>query len=517
MFALLPSLIYVSLLAVAPIVTPASPQDSQTAVSPFFRIQVVDDVSGRGVPLVELRMVDGTLFYTDSAGVVAFLEPGLMGKEVYFHVSSHGYEHEADFFGYRGVKLTPVAGGSANIQIKRLNIAERLYRITGVGIYRDSRILEEPVPIKRPFLNGQVAGQDTALMTPHNGKLYWFWGDTNRPSYPLGNFKTSGATSEYPVNGGLLPQEGIDLTYWVNAEGFSRAMAPVAGSGVVWLGGLQTVPDAQGTPRLTAHFTRLAGLGAPIEKGLVLWNENSEVFEKVSNLPLDNPLHASGAAPFKHTVNGVEYLYFSSPYPNLRVRAVLSALDNPAEFQGYTPMVAGSRFDGANTQLERNQQGDLVWAWKFDTPPLTPSQQRELVAANLMTRSESPFRIKDFDSGKPIAEHAGTVSWNAYRQKWIMLFGRSFGESSFLGDIYLAESKEIEGPWTRARKIISHNNYSFYNVAHRSFFDQDGGRIIYFEGTYTKTFSSAPFATPRYNYNQMMYRLDLSDPRLYQP
>ena len=44
--------------------------------------------------------------------------------------------------------------------------------------------------------------------------------------------------------------------------------------------------------------------------------------------------------------------------------------------------------------------------------------------------------------------------------------------------------------------------------------DQEGGRVIYFEGTYANTFSGNPEATPRYDYNQVMYRLDLDDPRL---
>ena len=48
-------------------------------------------------------------------------------------------------------------------------------------------------------------------------------------------------------------------------------------------------------------------------------------------------------------------------------------------------------------------------------------------------------------------------------------------------------------------------------------FDQDGGRLIYFEGTYTHTFSGNDNATPRYDYNQIMYRLDLADPRLNLP
>jgi hypothetical protein len=42
--------------------------------------------------------------------------------------------------------------------------------------------------------------------------------------------------------------------------------------------------------------------------------------------------------------------------------------------------------------------------------------------------------------------------------------------------------------------------------------------VIFFEGTYTHTFSgSAENATPRYDYNQIMYRLNLDDPRLALP
>ena len=57
----------------------------------------------------------------------------------------------------------------------------------------------------------------------------------------------------------------------------------------------------------------------------------------------------------------------------------------------------------------------------------------------------------------------------------------------------------------------------FYNPKQHPFYDQEGGRIIYFEGTYTNSFSGNPVQTPRYEYNQIMYRLDLSDPRLKLP
>jgi hypothetical protein len=83
-----------------------------------------------------------------------------------------------------------------------------------------------------------------------------------------------------------------------------------------------------------------------------------------------------------------------------------------------------------------------------------------------------------------------------------------------LGEIYYLESERPEGPWHKAVKIVTHDKYSFYNPTQHVFFDQDGGRTIYFEGTYTHTFSGNPQQTPRYDYNQIMYRLDLADERL---
>ena len=44
--------------------------------------------------------------------------------------------------------------------------------------------------------------------------------------------------------------------------------------------------------------------------------------------------------------------------------------------------------------------------------------------------------------------------------------------------------------------------------------DQNGGRFIYLEGSYTNSFSGNPHPTPYYEYNQILYRLDLADERL---
>ena len=84
-----------------------------------FAIEVVDEQTGRGVPMVELQTTSSVRYYTDSAGLVAFDEPGLMGKKVFFGVSAHGYEFPPDGFGIRGVVLETKPGGSARLKIKR--------------------------------------------------------------------------------------------------------------------------------------------------------------------------------------------------------------------------------------------------------------------------------------------------------------------------------------------------------------------------------------------------------------
>jgi hypothetical protein len=119
----------------------------------------------------------------------------------------------------------------------------------------------------------------------------------------------------------------------------------------------------------------------------------------------------------------------------------------------------------------------------------------------------------DVESGKPVKLHGGSVHWNPWRQRWVLV-AVEIGGTSHLGEIWYAEARRPEGPWRRARKIVTHDRYTFYNPVHHEFFDQAGGRMIHFEGTYTNQFSGNPAFTPRYDYNQILYRLDLADPRL---
>lgn len=488
---------------------------AQTA-GPFFQIRVVDEQTGRGVPLVELKTTNQVCYYTDSNGLVAFFEPGLMNQQVFFHLKSHGYEYPADGFGYRGKALFTKPGDSAVVRLRRVNIAERLYRLTGEGIYNYSSQLGFPVPLRQPLLNGKVLGQDTFVETWYNGKIYWFWGDTDRPSYPLGNFATSGATSELPGKGGLDPAIGVDFTYFTDESGFSKKMCPLPGPGPVWIHFLTTVKDSTGRLRLVTSFTRIKNLGEAYERGLAVFNDSAKVFEPVVRFPLSTPFFPEGHSS-KTLVNGVTYLNFDfgTPFP-LRVQADWKHLFDPASYEAFTCLAEGSRYDTAHLRVDRKPGGELVYGWKTHTDPLDADKEQFLIKKGLLKPGETWFNFLDFLTGKPVLSKTGSVFWNDYRQKWVMVFQQVKG-SSHLGEVWFAEGDTPTGPWVYARKIVTHDRYTFYNVGQHPLFDQEKGRLIYFEGTYTESFSGNPVPTPRYNYNQIMYRLDLNDPRLYLP
>lgn len=489
---------------------------AQDAPSPYFAITVVDEQTHRGVPLVELRTVSDMKFITDSNGVVAFNEPGLMDRKVFFHVKSHGYEIPADGFGTRGKTLDVKAGGSATIKIKRINIAERLYRLTGEGIYRDSVLLGLPVPLANPVLDAQVSGQDSVQMIAHLGKLYWFFGDTNRPSYPLGHFGTSGATSKMPGDGGLDPAKGVDLAYFAGTDGFSRPMIGGKEPGPRWISGLLNVKDDSGAEKLVVMSSRMKNLGEVLERNLMVLNDATNEFEKVAPISAEHPRNfvGSNAQAFRVKFGEQDYFCFCAPYPLVRVKADWKSVIDPAAYEAYTCLERGTRYAKGAAKIERDAGGNAVWAWKVDTSPLEWKQQDELVAAKQLRENERYYVMTEIETGKPVRGHSGSVHYNAYRKKWIMLLEQIGGTSSLLGEVWYSEANDATGPWEKARKIVTHDKYTFYNVAQHPEFDQDGGRYVYFEGTYTISFSGNSEPTPRYEYNQMMYRLDLADERL---
>jgi len=494
--------------------------------SPYFGIEIIDDQTDRGVPLVELETVSHVRFVTDSNGLAAIDDPAMMGRKVFFGVKSFGYEFPADGFGSRGVALDVKAGEIATLKIHRLNIAERLYRTTGEGIYRDTVLLGRKPPIAQPLLNAQVVGQDSVQAAVYRDKIHIFWGDTSRQSYPLGLFKMAGAIADLPGKGGLDPSVGIDLHYFQRPDGFAREMAPLPDKGLVWVDGVMVLNDEQGRERMLAHANIMQGLDKRLGRCLVIYNDQTDAFERLKEIDLNAPLAPAGH-PFRIKRDGKEYFYFPTPYPCVRALAKWEAVIDLSSYEAFTPLAAGSHDDKKSPPpLERDGAGKVVFAWKKNAAPLSPQQLKELIDAKEVRREELSFRLQDAATAKAILLHGGSVYYNEFRQRWIMIALESFG-ASMVGEVWYAEASQPEGPWMNAVKIVTHDRITtgglggprhetmdFYNPKQHPFFDQQGGRIIYFEGTYTNTFSGNPTPTPRYDYNQIMYRLDLADPRL---
>ena len=479
--------------------------------SAWFAIRVVDEETGRGIPLVEFETVNHLRFYTDSNGTAAFHEPGLMERQIFFHVHSHGYEYPKDDFGYRGVRLKTIPGSEAVLKLKRLNIAERLYRVTGAGIYRDSRLLGRSAPIKRPLLNGLVFGSDSVVTAVYRGKLHWFWGDTNRPSYPLGNFHVPFATSLLPGGGGLDPGLGVNFTYAVGQNGFAKETAKMPGKGPTWIDGLVVLPDENRQSRLLAQYVKIKAPLAVYERGVVQFDDERQQFGHRAMFPKDAPLYPHGH-PFLHRAgDGHEYVYFAGGMPLVRVRANVAGYLDPTQYETYTFLQLGT-----GSGVQRNPDGSLKFEWRAGQPKMDHKQVNKLIADKKITAGESPVHLIDIETGKPVLTQHGSVYWNDHRQRWVMVISQSFG-SSMLGEIWFAEAARPEGPWFYARKIVTHDDYSFYNPKQHPYFAKDGGRTLFFEATYTSTFSGNKHPTPLYDYNQVMYRLQLDDPRLNLP
>jgi hypothetical protein len=482
----------------------------------YFEIQVVDSQSGRGVPLVELVTVNDVRYVTDNAGRIAYRELGRDGETIFFYVTSHGYHIRPDGFGIHGVRLEIRPGEIARIELERDNIAQRLYRVTGQDLYRDSILLGHSTPLEAPLGMGQVAGQDSVQALEYRGRLYWFWGDTNRLAYPLGLFRMAGATSRIPSEGGLDPSRGINLRYFTRDDGFARDMAEVQDpEGVVWLDGICSLTDAAGKQQLVAHYSRRPGLAAAYEQGLMVYNDQREVFEVVRQLPLEESWRFLHNHPVTWKFDGKPYLLMGLPFLVTRVPATMDDVLNPESYESWSCI--DPKTDPATASPRRLADGQLDYRWQHG-PPVTQREEARWLQESQIQPTE--VRLVPADAGAPderVTMHSGTVRWNAYRKKWILVatsISQNAESPSTLGEVWYAESEQPQGPFPRAVRIVSHQQQTFYNPCHHAFFDQDSGRTILFEGTYCNTFTRSP-PTPRYNYNQVMYQLDLDDPQLH--
>ena len=486
------------------------PLGLQAQDHPYFKIRVIDEQTGRGIPLVEIRTQSWIRYYTDSNGLVAFYEPGLMDQDLYLFIQSEGYDYPPDLLGNRGFVINAAKSDSLVVKMQRINIAERLYRITGAGIYHDSFLLGEAMPLKHPLLNGKVLGQDSNISTIFNDQIIWLWGDTFKPAYAWGNFSVSAATSQRPENGGLPPQVGVDLNYFVDSTGFSKSMIRLEGKGFVWFDWVMAIEDDNGEEQLIAKYARVRTDFTNHERGVAVFNEQTQMFEKYIQIDEWLSEYHSCHHHFFATVADQSYAFLTSEFRFSRVKPALDHLIDPAAYEAYSCLKEGSVYDAKHPALDRDASGQLIWSWKKQTEPVGLAQQKELLGNGFISTDEQWCYFQDMATGDPLDFRRGSIYWNDYRRRWILIIQRDVGE------IWYAEADTPIGPWMYAQKVADHDQY-FYNPVQHTFFDQEGGRIIYFEGTYTNMFNVNPVMKPRYEYNQIMYRLTLDDHRLFMP
>lgn len=424
------------------------------------RIEVVEQGSGWPVPGVELRTVHGVRFVSDNAGVIAFDLPELLGQETWFTVSGHGYGVKADGFGYKGVRLRPESGQKLTITVERRILAQRLGRLTGAGLFAESQKVGEHLA----WRDGPVQGCDSIVHARFEGKQFWFWGDTNLAKYPLGIFNVSAATTADFVPPARPPLQ-VRFDYFRNAQGAARGVADVPGDGPTWIWGAATLKDAQGREHLVASAVKVRGNMEAYRWDLVEWDRSAEKFLPVLTFWTKSaeqpkaPKVPDGHALKWRDDQGKEWLLYCNPFPTLRCPATYEAWKDPSTWENLTP----------------------------DRTILTPA-------------------------GKKVEAHGGDLAWHPWSRRWLLLFTQKGGDTSFLGEIWLASAPSPTGPWTGARKVATHDNYTFYNpVLHPEAFRADSP-VIHFEGTYVTTFTNNQQPTPRWDYNQVLYQVDLSQP-----
>ena len=155
-------------------------------------------------------------------------------------------------------------------------------------------------------------------------------------------------------------------------------------------------------------------------------------------------------------------------------------------WEAYTPLAPGTTLDDMN--VDRDLDGrimyvgsvpDAVWwgmglwlthggprcryGWKKGTPPVFQAGQQTLIDAGDMHLHESAIRIRDAKSVACVQPNLfrGSVHWNAFRQRYIMISGEFFGEGSVDGEVWCADPTacvagctKCPPRWVRVTRVV---------------------------------------------------------------
>lgn len=408
-------------------------------------------------------------------------------------------------------------------------------------------------------------GQDSLLAVVYKGKAYWFFGDTECPAGPrntdcqhYGKF-TVGATSCVPgvdagctipptlhyftsedsrAPGGMAddgrPDEAL-LQSW-NPDGFVHPKAMIAGpvneryDFNTWVGTTAVIREGDEERMYTSYTQPQAG-GA---SGLARWDDDAEVF-----VPVGNPQPEPGIQwVMKQRPEDGNFIYWANPFVESRFPATFEGIENSSEVENFSPCSPDPNV-GCTQPMNSSS-----WGWKKGVPALGPNDERELIKKGLLSAADARMQVFDSRTSKPIDGFLarGSVAWNSHRQKYILLADQQAemaigaGTGSRYGEIWYCEAPAMTGPWGACTKVVSHKKTgtSCYNPLQLTFMDEHDGQVVYIACTFTSMWSAeAPgtpttadsfgcqfdeyggvdcaVAVPRYEYNNLVYRLDLGN------
>jgi len=141
--------------------------------------------------------------------------------------------------------------------------------------------------------------------------------------------------------------------------------------------------------------------------------------------------------PFLHQVDGKPYFYFAGAMPWVPVPADVEAILNPASYESYSFLAPTS--SNELPDVHRDANGNLIYGWRKDVPWADRKMIQRLIKVQKIVEEEAPNLLTDTESGKLVMTHHGSIYWNAYRNRWIMITTESSG-SSYLGEIWYSEA-----------------------------------------------------------------------------
>lgn len=247
----------------------------------------------------------------------------------------------------------------------------------------------------------------------------------------------------------------------------------------------------------------------------------------------DPPVNKAGESAFivPHDDSMHQNVYWAEFLGQVRVEAEGVSVTDPHTYETYTPFAEGSV--GSAADIVR-VDGEIDYAWRVDTPHEMNSCEFDIIPEHERLHSHlsadweaSPYGIFRF----PIYPADVTIRWNPHRGRYVALvvhaanappcLGAHTDFQSDHGEVFYAEGDTPQGPWHYARKVLtsglpacafSADCYDFYLPEFHPF-DKEQGRLLYFSGTHTRYIlarSEHAEAVPRYEYNGLMYKLDLA-------